>query len=152
VMEKADALSTRTETKTSTVVTTKTEEQLHFTSDQQVTVLRESIIPIRRRFIAELQYVDEQYIDGMSFDSFFEYIERERLTHMPHQGSRWDRVLKWAEFFALQVSRYERAIAPFVPSSKAASKLILAACRTLLEVYLTLPMKCQTLADLLAGQ
>ena len=63
-----------------------------------------------------------------------DYIERERLTHMPRQGSRWDKVLRRAEFFGLQISRYEEVISKFVPESETAAKLIWAACRVLIEV------------------
>ena len=53
---------------------------------------------------------------------------------MPHRGSQWDKVLKWAEFFALQISGYASAIESFVPDIQKAAKLIWAASRTLLEV------------------
>ena len=55
---------------------------------------------------------------------------------MPHRGSRWDKVLKWAEFFALQISGYVKAVEAFVPQSFMAAKLIWAASHTLLEVSL----------------
>lgn len=70
----------------------------------------------------------------MTIEGFLEYIERQRLTYMPHRGSRWDKVLKWAEFFALQISSYAMAVESFVPDSKVAAKLIWSASRTLLEV------------------
>lgn len=118
----------------STTLTTKTEERRHFANDQQITVLRDTVIEIERRFITEFRHVDEHYIEGITIGGFLDHIEQERLTHMPHQGSKWDRVLKWAEFFALQVSAYERAVSTFVPDSKLASKLIWTASRVLLEV------------------
>jgi hypothetical protein len=122
------------DTKTSTTSTTRTEERRQFASDQQVTVLRDTVVETQRKFITEFHHVDEHYIEGITIGGFLNHIEQERLTHMPHQGSKWDRVLKWAEFFALQVSAYERAVSPFVPDSKLASKLIWAASRVLLEV------------------
>jgi hypothetical protein len=97
-------------------------------------VLRDKVIETQKRFIHEFHHVDEQYIEGIAIEGILDYIEQERLTHMPHQGSKWDRVLKWAEFFALQVSAYESAVSSFVPDSKLASKLIWAASRVLLEV------------------
>lgn len=105
-----------------------------FTSDQQVTVLRQTVIATRSRLISELSHVDSHYIDSMTVESFLEYIECERLTHMPRRGSRWDNVLKWAEFFALQISRYEEAVHSFVPDSKNAAKMIWAASCILVEV------------------
>ena len=57
---------------------------------------------------------------------------------MPHRGSRWDKVLKWAEFFAIQMSGYEDAVRSFVPDSIEAAKLIWVACRVLLDVSMLL--------------
>ena len=69
----------------------------------------------------------------MSIENLLEYIERQRLTAMPHRGCHWDRVLKWAEFFALQVSGYAIAIEDFVPASQKAAKLIWTCCHSLIE-------------------
>ena len=67
---------------------------------------------------------------------------------MPHRGSRWDKVLKWAEFFALQISGYAKALESFVPDSHTAAKLIWVASQTLLEVsphpYLPWPYPSST--------
>lgn len=78
--------------------------------------------------------MDEHYIDSMNMESFLEYIEDERLTNMPQRGCRWDKVLQWAEYFALQISGYEMVLAPFVPDSREAAQLIWASCRSLIEV------------------
>ena len=112
---------------------------MSFSKDKQVTVLRETVTLTSGRFVADFEQVDEHYIQIMTIDGFLEYIERQRLTHMPHRGSRWDKVLKWAEFFGLQVSGYASAIESFVPESHTAAKLIWIACRTLLEVSVHFP-------------
>lgn len=70
----------------------------------------------------------------MTMQGFLEYIERDRLTHMPQRGSRWDKVLKCAEGFALQISSYENAVHSFVTDSKAAANMIRAAACVLIEV------------------
>ena len=105
-----------------------------FTSDQQVTVLRQTVLSTRARLIGDLSQVDDHYIDSITIESFLEYIEDERLCNMPQHGSSWDKVLKWAEFFALQVSGYENTVRTFVPDSSVAAKLIWATCRVLIEV------------------
>ena len=110
------------------------ETSVSFSKDQQITVLHETVISTWGKFVAEFDQVDDDYIQLMTIDGYLEYIERQRLTHMPHRGSRWDKVLKWAEFFGLQVSAYAKAIESFVPDSQNAAKLIWAASRTLLEV------------------
>ena len=106
-------------------------------TEQQVTILHESIISVRRNFLADLDDVEESTIEGIGMEDVFEYIERQRLTHMPHRGSHWDKVLKWAEFFAVQMSGYAAAVEPFAPEGKAAARLIWIATQNLLSVSLS---------------
>ena len=129
---------TGSETRTKTTKI-ESESRSQFSKDQQITVLRDTVISCRGKFIAEFSHVDEHYISLMTIESCLDYIERQRLTHMPHRGSRWDKVLKWAEYFALQVSGFAKAVGSFVPDSKIAANLILTASRVLLEVNLAIP-------------
>ena len=78
--------------------------------------------------------VSERYFAEMNIETYLEYITHERLTSMPHRGSRWDKVLKAAEYFGLQISAYGEMIEKFVPHSKEAVDVALANCRLLLEV------------------
>ncbi|KAL8687481.1 MAG: hypothetical protein Q9218_006359, partial [Villophora microphyllina] len=107
---------------------------MSFSMEQQTTVLHESITITRRKFLAEIEDVHEHDIHNITIDDFLEFIERQRLTHMPHRGSHWDKVLKWAEFFALQISGYSTALKSFVPESKAAAQLIWTASQSLLRL------------------
>lgn len=109
---------------------------LNLPTEQQVTILHESIISVRRTFVADLDDVEESTIEGIGMEDVLEYIERQRLTHMPHRGSHWDKVLKWAEFFAVQMSGYAAAIELFAPEGKAAARLIWIATQSLLSVSL----------------
>jgi len=105
-----------------------------FSSDQQVTILEATVVSTCSKFIAEFDHVDESFIHDMTIERFLDYLECQRLTYMPHRGSRWDKVLKWTEYFALQISGYAKVVESFVPDSKLAAKLIWTACRALLEV------------------
>ena len=128
-------VATRAGSETHTKSTKTTSEvEVQFSVDQQITILRETVIATRAKFITEFAYVNDHYIDSMTIGGFIDYVERQRLTYMPHRGSRWDKVLKWAEFFALQISSYASAVGSFVPDSLDAAKLVLAASRVLLEV------------------
>ena len=109
---------------------------MSFAEEQQVTVLYEAVTFTRRKFLAEFKNVDESHLDKITIEGFLEYIERQRLTHMPHRGSHWDKVLKWAEFFAFQISGYADAVGPFVSNSKTAAQLIWTASESLLDVSL----------------
>lgn len=105
-----------------------------FSSEQQVTILEETIKTTRSKLTYHLKHFDDVYVSAMTLDGFLDYIERQRLSTMPRRGSRWDKVLKWAEFFGLQISGYAIALDSFVPQSKIAAQLIWASCRTLIEV------------------
>ncbi len=113
-----------------------------FSNDQQVAVLQETVIYTSGKLVAEFGLIDEHYIHDMTIDGFLEYIERQRLTYMPHRGSRWDKVLKWAEFFGLQVWRYSKVAKLFVLESELATQLIWAASHALLEVSSLWPDVC----------
>ena len=99
-------------------------------------VLQKTVTFTREKIIAQFDSVDEHCVRTMTIDRFLEYVERQRLTHMPHRGGRWDKVLKWAEFFALQISGYSKVVEAFVPDSKIAANLIFASSIALLEVSL----------------
>lgn len=70
----------------------------------------------------------------MKIEAFLEYITTQRLTHLPHRGSIFDKVLRFAEFFALQIANYAKAIGPFVPASSDAAHTIYVLLRVLLQV------------------
>ena len=107
---------------------------MSFSREQQITILHETTIKIRHRFVTDFNEVEESHVDGMTIEAFLEYIEHQRLTHMPHRGNYWDKVLKWAEFFALQISGFATAVEPFISDSKMAARLIWIAARALLQV------------------
>ena len=69
-----------------------------------------------------------------SMKSFFDFVANDRLRRMPHKGSRWDKILRWAEYFAAQVFRYHESVSPFVPNSEETAQLLWASCRILLQV------------------
>ena len=69
-----------------------------------------------------------------SIKSFFDFVANYRLRRMPHKGSRWDKILRWAEYFAAQVALFDESVGPFVSNSKETAQLLWASCRVLLEV------------------
>lgn len=87
-------------------------------------MLQETVTHTRAKLVAEFDHVNEHYIHGGTIEGFLECIERHRLTHLPHRGSRWDKVLKWAEQFILQISRYSKIVKPFVLGSEQAAQLL----------------------------
>lgn len=72
-----------------------------------------------------------------SEESFLNFVANERLHRMPHRGSRWDKILRWAEYFATQVSTLHESVSSFVPNSAETAQVIWAGCRILLHVSST---------------
>ena len=104
------------------------------TSSIRIIRVIETTQTIKGRIIRELDDVDEHYFKSVTLESYLEFIADQRLIHMPRKGSQWDRVLKAAEFFGLQIYRFGSAVSHFVEESKYASFAALASCRLLLEV------------------
>ena len=100
----------------------------------QITRVIENTKSLKGRIVCELDDVDEEYFNHTTFSSYVEYIADERLMHMPRRGSKWDRVLKAAEFFGYQIYNLGSIVAYFVPESHSIALSALASCRLLLEV------------------
>jgi hypothetical protein len=77
---------------------------------------------------------DERLAVGVSSDSLFGFIADERLRRMPAQGSRWDKLLRWAEEFAKKSSLLDIAGDNLIVSSKEAVELIYACLQILLQL------------------
>lgn len=69
-----------------------------------------------------------------SLDSFLDFVASDRLRRVPHRGSRWDKILRWAEYFAIQISILHEAVGMFVPNSTETARLIWQSCQILLQV------------------
>lgn len=69
-----------------------------------------------------------------SLDSFLDFVASDRLRRVPHRGNRWDKILRWAEYFAIQISILHESVGPFVSNSTEAARLIWQSCQTLLQV------------------
>lgn len=87
------------------------------------------------------KYYEQLFIltDGVpskpeSLDSFLDFVASDRLRRVPHRGSRWDKILRWAEYFAIQVSILHESVGTFVPNSTEAAQLIWQSCQILLQV------------------
>ena len=100
----------------------------------QLTVVHQVAISVRNDIIRELSDVDESYLTNMDISRFLEFITQQRLTNMPHKGSRFDRVLRAAEYFGIQVYAYSEMVERFIKDSKLAADVALGNCCLLLEV------------------
>ena len=96
--------------------------------------VQESAISLRKRSMAELGAGVHQSISDVSYVNFLQWIRSERLTTLPHKGSRWDKVLIRALYFAEQLHSFEQAIQGFALDSQAAAAVGYGHARLLLEV------------------
>ena len=116
-------------------------------TNTQYSIVRRTAFYVREKVVRELSDVDDGFFGHMNIESFLEYITHERLTNMPHRGSRWDKVLKSAEFFAIQINMFSESAEKFIDSSKMAADVALGNCRLLLEVLSIAPDDEREAAD-----
>ena len=86
------------------------------------------------KHVVRLDEYDETFIQEMDLPSYLEYVDDERIFHMPRRGSNWDRVLRSAQFFGLQLWSFGDKLGPSSSEIKAASVTALVSCRVLLDV------------------
>ncbi|KAK5657776.1 hypothetical protein OQA88_2849 [Cercophora sp. LCS_1] len=99
----------------------------------QITRLVETSRTIRGH-ICKLGEYDESFFNVLDLDSYLEYLSEERLIHMPRRGSDWDRVLRAAQCFGLQLWAFGDAIGQFCSGTEATSITALGSTQILLEL------------------
>ncbi|KAH0165473.1 hypothetical protein KCU67_g4718, partial [Aureobasidium melanogenum] len=92
------------------------------------------VMHMEARILKNFDTIDASLMGNMNIETFSDYIARERLSSMPCRGSLWDRVLRWAEFYALQIDNYAKKIESFVPESQYATKQIYTLLRSIVEL------------------
>lgn len=102
------------------------------TSSEELTIVSKTWHACQRKVLIELDDVDEAYLSSVNIESFLEWMNSQRIIDLPRAGSKWDKVLRSAEYFALQLSAYQELV--HAHDSERALNLALANCRLLLEV------------------
>jgi hypothetical protein len=97
-------------------------------------LVQDSAASLRKRSAAELGAGVYQSIGNVSYVAFLEWIRSERLTTLPHKGSRWDKVLIRALYFAEQLHKFELAVRPFAQDSSSAAIIGYGHAQLLLEL------------------
>ena len=101
---------------------------------EKVTMLREITSKVTASCKRELGASAEVVEGAIEVGVVLDYIAAERLRCMPHPGSRYDKVLRWAEFFAAQISSFSNSVSEFVTYGSEAAQLIWGSCLLLLQV------------------
>lgn len=98
-------------------------------------VVTDAVFTFRPKLEGELKGSKQaELVEGVSSESLLIFISNDRLKRMPARGSRWDKILKWAEDFAKKLALFEVTDESFIPSSKEAVELICASIQLLLLV------------------
>jgi len=92
------------------------------------------IVDMIRGMISKLDDYDETCLQDEDLDTYLQYIADQRLMYMPQKGTPWDRVLRTAQFFGLQIWDLGDMVDDFAPSAREAAIAALVSCRILLEV------------------
>ena len=98
-------------------------------------VLREHATSVHAQWKREFRSKSEDILTAVpTCYAFFDFIATERLRSVPHKGSKWDRVLKFAESYGSRVDVYANVIRDYVPHSWESAKLVWGSCQALLQV------------------
>jgi anion-transporting ArsA/GET3 family ATPase len=108
-------------------------KRLNSTGNYQNLFVQESAAALADRSKKALGVAHEGICD-VTYVSFLEWIRSERLTTLPHKGSRWDRVLIRALYFAEQLHKFEQAIQPFAHNASSAATVGYGHAQLLLEL------------------
>jgi hypothetical protein len=99
----------------------------------KIGTVQESASSWRKKGILELGASVSQRTSNVSYVGFLEWIRAERLTTLPQKGSRWDKVLIRALYFAEQLHNFDIAIRGFALDSTVAAAIGYGYSQLLLE-------------------
>jgi len=98
-------------------------------------VLRETIEKVSSSCRRDLDISSQKVVlDTTDVGMVLDYIAAERLRCMPHSGSRYDKVLRWAEIYVLHVAAFAQNASETVASSHEATQQIWGSVLLLLQV------------------
>lgn len=89
---------------------------------------------IQRRSVDELGASTSSKLMNSTHDSLLGWIRAQRMTHLPPEGSSYDKVLAWAQLFAERLNSFDMEISEFAVDSFRAAELAYGYCAILLEV------------------
>ena len=109
------------------------------TETPEVTILVKATKDVSIKYEKQLGLVvDVQAIYRESIESLLDFIATDRLRRVPHRGSRWDKILRMAEHFAIRISLFQEAVGSMFSKGRETARIIWGSCRALLKVILPL--------------
>ena len=108
---------------------------------QKVSVVRETIERVTSSCRRELDSSSTKIVlSTHDVGAVLDFIAAERLRCMPHSGSRYDKVLRWAEIFVLHVAAFAQHCSEVVATSQEASQQVFGSTLLLLQVSTSEPL------------
>ena len=101
---------------------------------QKLPIVEDTALALKRKSMSELGAGVYQTLEETSFVGLVSWIRQERLTTLPHKGSKWDTVLIRALYFADNLHGFGSAVQGFASGSNAAAQLGYGHAKLLLEV------------------
>jgi hypothetical protein len=89
---------------------------------------------LRHQSGAELGVNASSTLFNTNHATILEWIATERMSHLPPEGSSYDKVLAWAQLFVERLHSFDEAIGNFEGNSWLAAQLSYGYCAMLLEV------------------
>lgn len=89
---------------------------------------------LQRQSGAELGVNASSTLFNTDHATILEWIANERMSHLPPEGSSYDKVLAWAQLFVERLHSFDVAIRDFEGGSWLAAQLSYGYCAMLLEV------------------
>ena len=102
---------------------------------------------IKRRSGDELGTTASSRLLNASHATLIEWIRMERMSHMPPEGSSYDKVLAWAQLFVERLHSFDLAIASFAGDSYLAAQLAYGYCDVLLDVCYNISIQSHAYTD-----
>ncbi|KAF9629050.1 hypothetical protein BFW01_g10253 [Lasiodiplodia theobromae] len=104
-------------------------------STTKTSILRERTIRMTQSMRVRFGGSSDMFLDNISsFEDFLDAVADQRLRFMPHSGSKWDKVLRWAEGFCTYVYGFHHIVHTFMLHSEDASRMIWNSVLALLEM------------------
>lgn len=93
-----------------------------------------TLVFVRAKKELESKLADSILVGTPTCHDFLDFIATERLRSMPHKGSKWDKILKWAESYARSVDRYAKEVSGLMVHTWESARLVWGCCKMLLQV------------------
>ncbi|KFA51835.1 hypothetical protein S40293_04090 [Stachybotrys chartarum IBT 40293] len=92
------------------------------------------VYSLKRRSSDELGTATSAKLLNVTYDGILEWIRSQRLSHVPPEGSSYDKVLAWAQLFVDRLHSFDLAIEEFAGDSYLATQLTYGYCAILLDL------------------